>query len=506
MRDYLNSTVILADGDFPRHPFPLAILRAARRVVCCDGAAEKLLAFGREPDWIVGDLDSLSESLRARFAARLVRDASPASNDLAKAVRHCLAQGWGDWVILGATGLREDHAIGNISLLADFARESAAAAMVTDSGVFVPLLAAGRVASRPGQAISIFSLDPGTAITSRGLRYPLEGLRLTRWWQATLNEAEGDSFELDFTGGPVLVFACHDDVGRKPGGEPPLPEADLPVALTIAGSDSGGNAGIQADLRAFHALRVHGCTAIAALTAQNPSGVRGIQLASAAQLGLQLDAILECYAVGAVKTGMLATAELIEVVAEKLARHSRIPVVVDPVMVATSGARLLADDAVSALRGRLLPLATLITPNLPEAEVLMEAKLATEADVVAAARTLAQRYGCGVLIKGGHDAAHPARDILCLRDEAHLAAWRLWSLSTPVVAHPRSTHGTGCTLSAAITASLARGRTLRNAVIEGKAFVYEAIRTGRKVGVSAAVLGQPERLPLALVAVEDLHA
>jgi hydroxymethylpyrimidine kinase/phosphomethylpyrimidine kinase len=328
------------------------------------------------------------------------------------------------------------------------------------------------------------------------LRYPLDALRLTRWWQATLNEALGSSFELTFTGGPLLVYATHDAAAPPLGAASPE-QAALPVALTIAGSDSGGNAGIQADLRAFHAMRVHGCTAIAALTAQNPDGIRGVQLASAEQLGLQLDAILDCYAVAALKTGMLATSELIEVVAKRLAAYPKIRKVIDPVMAATSGARLLADEAVNALRERLLPLATLITPNLPEAEVLAEARLDT-----AAARALAQRYGCGVLIKGGHDTARPARDLLCLRDERDGGVCRLWWLSTPVVERPISTHGTGCTLSAAIAAALAQGRTLFEAVVDGKALVYEAIRTGRPVGAAAAVLGQPERLPRSAVTVE----
>ena len=489
---YAHRTVILADGAFPAHPLPLAVLRDAARVVCCDGAAAALLAAGREPDAIVGDLDSLSGTLRARFAARLVHDPSQETNDLTKALRHCLGQGWRDLVILGATGRREDHTLGNLSLLADAVREAPEVVLITDTGCFLPLPASGRVATHPGQVVSLFSFDPAAAIDSRGLRWPLHGLRLSRWWQGTLNEALGDSVELTVSGGPLLVYLGHADA-RSPADADPLP-----VALTIAGSDSGGNAGIQADLRAFHAMRVHGCTAIAALTAQNPDGVRGIQLASAEHLGLQLDAILSCYAVGALKTGMLATADLIDVVVEKLTPYPAIRKVVDPVMVATSGARLLADEAVAVLRERLLPLATLITPNRPEAEVLTGRRLADEATMVAAARQLARQYGCGVLIKGGHDPASPARDCLCLREAGD---WQVLWLTTPVVDHPRSTHGTGCTLSAAIAASLAKGRALREAVIEGKAFVYEAIRTGRGVGPSAGVLGQPERLPLEAVAV-----
>ena len=488
MHDTRSKTVILADGNFPTHPVPLALLQGAHRVVCCDGAAVKLLDAGREPDWIVGDLDSLPASLRTRYTARLVVDPCQEVNDLTKAIRFCKAQGWHDWVILGASGLREDHTLGNISLLVEHAHDTPGASLVTDTGRFTPLYASGSIASHAGQRISIFSFDPATGITSRGLRYPLERLRLARWWQATLNEAQGTAFELDFNGGPLLVYASHAPVSPDAA-----LRADLPVALTIAGSDSGGNAGIQADLRAFHAMRVHGCTAIAALTAQNPDGVRDIQLASAEHLGRQLDAILDSYAVAARKTGMLATSELINVVAGRLAAYPGILKVIDPVMVATSGARLLADEAVAALREKLLPLATLVTPNLPEAEVLADARLDSDAAIMAAARALTARYGCGVLLKGGHDRARPSRDLLSLPDG------NLWWLATPVIAEPRSTHGTGCTLSAAIAAALAKGRSLLEAVVDGKAFVYESIRTGRGLGPRATVLGQPGHLPRSVV-------
>lgn len=159
------------------------------------------------------------------------------------------------------------------------------------------------------------------------------------------------------------------------------------VALTIAGSDSGGNAGIQADLRAFHVFGVHGCTVLAALTAQNPFGVRGILTADAEFVGMQLDAVLEAYAVSALKTGMLASPDVIEAVADRLVLHNRISKVMDPVMVATSGARLLQDDAVATLTGALLPLATLMTPNLPEAEVLAGHVIEGRDAIVDAART-----------------------------------------------------------------------------------------------------------------------
>ncbi len=267
-----------------------------------------------------------------------------------------------------------------------------------------------------------------------------------------------------------------------------------PAALTVAGSDSGGNAGIQADLRAFHVFGVHGCTAIAALTAQNPWGVAAVQGVSPDFLAKQLDAVLPHYAIGAAKTGMLATAGLIEAVAERFARYPALAKVVDPVMVATSGARLLEPDAVVALRERLLPLASLITPNLPEAEVLLDRSVRGLAAAAEAARALHGRFGCAVLVKGGHDTENRARDVLFDGVETMV-------LETPAVAEPLSTHGTGCSLSAAITAALACGADLREAVIAGKAYVYEAIRTGVRVGDRATVLGTPARIPVEAVTV-----
>jgi len=268
-----------------------------------------------------------------------------------------------------------------------------------------------------------------------------------------------------------------------------------PVALTIAGSDSGGNAGIQADLRAFHGFGVHGCTAIAALTAQNPSGVSGVMVVTPEFLRRQLDAIFAAYDVRAIKTGMLLNAALIETVVRTLRLHPDIPLVVDPVMIATSGARLLEDAAVTALVRRLLPLAILITPNLPEAEALLDRPVADAAAAGEAARELAARFHCAVLVKGGHDAAHRASDALCV-------GGKLFRLSSPVVRHPLSLHGTGCTLSAAIAASLATGRTLADAVVEGKAFVYAAIRHGRTVGPHATVLGMTQRRKVMRVRIE----
>lgn len=268
------------------------------------------------------------------------------------------------------------------------------------------------------------------------------------------------------------------------------------VALTIAGSDSGGNAGIQADLRAFRVFGVHGCTVLAALTAQNPFGVRAIHTPDAAFVAAQLDAVLEAYDVRALKTGMLSNAEVIEAVADRLLLYGRILKIVDPVMVATSGARLLDEAAEETLAGKLLPLASLVTPNLPEAEVLCGRPVASLESMSDAARALSDRFGCAVLVKGGHGDGDEAVDVL-FDGEA------LYRIAAPRLADPLSTHGTGCSLSAAIAASIACGKTMLEAVVEGKAYVYESIRTAVHVGESATVLGTPSRLPVERVRVEE---
>lgn len=265
------------------------------------------------------------------------------------------------------------------------------------------------------------------------------------------------------------------------------------AALTIAGSDSGGNAGVQADIRAFHVFGLHACTVFASLTAQNPSGVSGVLVPDVAFLEKQLDAVLPAYAIGAVKTGMLATAEVIRCVASKLRGGPRIPIVVDPVMVATSGAKLLADDAIGTLRTDLLPQARLATPNIPEAEILSGLAIRSSTDMLAAARAIRAEAGCAVLVKGGHHIGHEegdhdeflARDVLVCDDG-------VFRFSSPAIANPASTHGTGCSLSAAIAASLALGHTLPEAVRDGKAYVYESIRTSLSVGPAATVLGTPD--------------
>ena len=264
-----------------------------------------------------------------------------------------------------------------------------------------------------------------------------------------------------------------------------------PCVLTIAGSDSGGNAGVQADLRAFHCYGLHGCTVFAALTAQNPRGVRSVLPVPPAFIADQLDAVFEMYGVKALKTGMLATVEAIETVAAKLAARPRIKKVVDPVMVATSGAKLIADDAIAALTERLLPLATLITPNLPEAEVLLGRPVRGREEMAAAARELARRFGCAVLVKGGHAVEGDAA--VGVVEDVLFDGRRVRVFAKPVLPNPVSTHGTGCSLAAALAAELALGAGLAKAVEGAKNFVYEAIRLSYYIGKNCGVLGMPRK-------------
>lgn len=206
-----SGTVILADGSFPVHEIPLGYLRKAEHIICCDGAAHNLVLSDLEPEAIVGDLDSLDSSLAERFSDRLFRDSDQDTNDLTKAVQWCVRKGYNDIVILGATGKREDHTIGNISLLAEYSRDINVI-MVTDTGTVTPIRESCTVSSFPGQQVSIFSINPETKINSRGLKYQLNNLKSHNWWRATLNEASGDTFELSFRGGPLLVYQKFRDI------------------------------------------------------------------------------------------------------------------------------------------------------------------------------------------------------------------------------------------------------------------------------------------------------
>ena len=239
------------------------------------------------------------------------------------------------------------------------------------------------------------------------------------------------------------------------------------TALTIAGSDSSGGAGIQADIKTMTANRVYAMSAITALTAQNTTGVTDIMEVTPKFLAEQLDSIFTDIRPDAIKTGMVSSSELIETIAAKLTEYHAKNIVVDPVMVATSGARLISEDAISTLKSKLLPLATVITPNIPEAEVLSGMEIKTEADMEKAAEIICDTLGCAVLLKGGHQL-NDANDLLFQKGKE------------PVWFHGKridnpNTHGTGCTLSSAIACGLAHGVSLVGSVKRAKRYLTACI-------------------------------
>ena len=238
------------------------------------------------------------------------------------------------------------------------------------------------------------------------------------------------------------------------------------TALSIAGSDSSGGAGIQADIKTMSANGVYAMTAVTALTAQNTTGVTDILDSTPAFLSAQLDAVFTDIFPDAVKIGMVSSAELISVIAQKLRQYEARHIVVDPVMVATSGSRLLREDAVEALKTELLPLAEVATPNIPEAEILADRPIRTPADMEAAARKISEQYGCAVLCKGGHDL-NDANDLLWKDGAGYWFNGR--RINNP------NTHGTGCTLSSAIAANLAKGMALEDAVCRAKEYISGAL-------------------------------
>jgi hydroxymethylpyrimidine/phosphomethylpyrimidine kinase len=249
-----------------------------------------------------------------------------------------------------------------------------------------------------------------------------------------------------------------------------------PVALTIAGSDSSGGAGIQADLKSFAALGVYGASVITALTAQNTTGVTGIHLVPPSFATAQLDAVFADLDIGAVKIGMVAQRATVEVIAAALQRYAPRHVVLDPVMVATSGDRLLPPDAIEALRARLIPHASIVTPNLPEAAALLDEPVASsEAAIVEQGRRLVA-MGCrAVLMKGGHGEGSESIDYLIERDAVA-------RFSGPRIA-TRNTHGTGCSLSSAIAAGLAKGMDLASAMRDAKSWINAAIAAADRFAV-----------------------
>lgn len=250
------------------------------------------------------------------------------------------------------------------------------------------------------------------------------------------------------------------------------------IAVTIAGSDSGGGAGIQADLKTFSALGVYGASVIAALTAQNTKGVSGIHDVPQAFVTAQIDAVFSDLKVGAVKLGMLSNAAVIAAVADGLARYRQSNVVLDPVMVATSGDKLLKSDAVENLRTLLIPMALVITPNLPEAAALLDTGIATDE---AAMRRQGERLlalgAKAVLIKGGHADGSESVDLL-------VEPGAVTRLSSPRF-NTKNTHGTGCTLSSAIAAGIAKGLTLADAVHAAKGYVTTAIAAADRLAIGS---------------------
>ena len=248
----------------------------------------------------------------------------------------------------------------------------------------------------------------------------------------------------------------------------------LPVAMTVAGSDSGAGAGIQADLKTFRAMDVFGVSVITCITAQNPDEVRGVEAISPELVRLQMATVCDGFPVAALKTGMLYSSGIIAAVAAELRNRRLANVVVDPVMVATSGARLLRDDAVDALRRELLPLATVLTPNLPEAEILCGHEIRSPDEQRAAAEEIGRRFNVACVVKGGHAARGDVLDVLYVN-----GGREDWSL--PRVDRAE-THGTGCTFSAAVAGALALGETLPVAVGRAKMFVTDALRSAPRVG------------------------
>jgi hydroxymethylpyrimidine/phosphomethylpyrimidine kinase len=250
---------------------------------------------------------------------------------------------------------------------------------------------------------------------------------------------------------------------------------DLPIALTVAGSDSGGGAGIQADLKTFAFLGVHGTSVLTCVTAQNPARVAGIEACSPEIVRSQLEAVFSELRPGAMKTGMLYSAKVVGAVVEFLSGQPRPPLVVDPVLVSTSGTVLLKPTGVVSLFEQLLPLAALVTPNVQEASVLLRREIESVEDMRAAAKELRQRFGCAALVKGGHlGGLRDAVDIFNDGKEELL-------LRAPFV-RGICTHGTGCVYSAAITAYLARGLALPRAVSIAKEYITRSISRSRKIG------------------------
>ena len=250
----------------------------------------------------------------------------------------------------------------------------------------------------------------------------------------------------------------------------------IPVALTIAGSDSGGGAGIQTDLKTFAAYSVFGTSTITCVTAQNPDGVSGVEAISPEMVKQQIKAVAGGFPIAATKTGMLYSAEIVSVVAQSVKKYSLGKLVVDPVMIATSGGKLLCDDAVAALCSELLALADVVTPNLPEAEVLCGHEICTKDDLIASAKEIGEKFGVACIAKGGHldIGSDEVFDVLYVDGESTVIA-------SPLI-NAKETHGTGCTFAAAVAAQLALGNELSIAFENAKSFVANALANALQAG------------------------
>ena len=256
-------------------------------------------------------------------------------------------------------------------------------------------------------------------------------------------------------------------------------EMKMKTALTIAGSDCSGGAGIQADIKTMTMNGVYAMSAITALTAQNTTGVRKIQESTPEFLEQQIDAVFEDIFPDAVKIGMVSSSEIVCVIADRLKYHKAKNIVVDPVMVATSGSSLMKTDAVKTLIDVLLPIATLVTPNIPEAEVLSGLSIENEEDMQTAAKTIGDKYSCAVLLKGGH-SINDANDLLYANGEFK------WFYGKRI--DNPNTHGTGCTLSSAIAANLAKGFNVSDSVRKAKEYISDALAAGLDLGQGSGPL------------------
>ena len=260
-----------------------------------------------------------------------------------------------------------------------------------------------------------------------------------------------------------------------------------PAVLTIAGSDSGGGAGVQADLRTFNAFKVYGCSAITAVTSQNPDEVRRVDVMPVEAVRSQLESVLEAIPVRYAKTGMLADSRIIECVARQAERYD-LQLIVDPVMVSTSGTRLLEESAVSAMQEVLFPIADWITPNIPEAELICKRKLTSFDKLAEVALQFYELYKCNCLLKSGHSiTSDKVTDVVCYQG-------KLFTLSSPAVnVTSHTAHGTGCTLSAALAANLALGKDPQESLIYAKAFVYGSLYENIHLSENLSQMYPPEK-------------